>query len=226
MHSIQQQKHQMLTHRSVPWQSRWVYPCWWHGGSGIHGGHWTWLHSDHLEWSRLKQRPIFKLICCQVVNHLVGDYVRARTHACTHTHTTRKTQNCKRLFQQSTFSIKAPTDLLSSELGNNTVFKDQHFGLAQKHGDRGPSLATKTTHNYHQPLTWLAFQQMLRLCASDFWHSGEHMRAVYSRSLHAIAVINLSVTGFFVQVELQDIKRSSVCKRITASFHIITQSSD
>lgn len=51
-------------------------------------------------------------------------------------------------------------------------------------------------------LTWFAFQQILWLCAGDFRHSGEDMRTVHCRPLHAVAVVDLPVTGLLVQVEL------------------------
>lgn len=52
-------------------------------------------------------------------------------------------------------------------------------------------------------LTCLPGQQMIGLECGDVWHGREHVRTVNNRSLDAVALIDASVTSFFVQYELQ-----------------------
>lgn len=52
------------------------------------------------------------------------------------------------------------------------------------------------------PRTWFPLQQVLCLDGSNLRHSAEDVGAVGGCPLYAVAVVDLSITGFLIHVEL------------------------
>lgn len=57
-------------------------------------------------------------------------------------------------------------------------------------------------HMNSPPHTWFPLQQVLCLDGSDLWDGAEDVGAVGGRPLYAVAVVDLSIAGFLIHIEL------------------------
>ena len=68
--------------------------------------------------------------------------------------------------------------------------------------------------------TWFPLEQVLGLNGCDVWHGGEDMSTVSGRPLQTVAMVDLSVACFLVQVELEE---THMCYIIYSSLFISLQ---
>lgn len=64
------------------------------------------------------------------------------------------------------------------------------------------SLAPSICRDHSSDPTWLPLEEVLSLNGGDLGHCGEDVRTVGGRTLHAVAMIDLPLTGFLVHIEL------------------------